>query len=274
MTRFNGLLRFSCWSLLVGIVSPVEAVEFISVETTHVGGFFADGVAMNAPHHQNYFVGYGTTPGFPRTSERRSFFVFHLPEVPGTIIGAKLTLTLAATTSLIFGHAPGPVSSPPPLDDMESFALGAIPISPSVVMDPHIGTPEVIALFGGMDDFPVAPTIDFLLDDPPGVFPMLVDVPFDGFGLGILTASAGGSLVLTGWMPTWTHDDRTFPGGEVYEKNELIFGLSDITGPAGPIVPKPVLEIAYIPVPEPGTAAVVGVGFIALFRRLKSRRQP
>lgn len=265
------LLAWALGAALFASAPAARAVEFLTVETTHVGGFFADGAAMNTPHHQNYFVGYGTTPGFARTAERRSFFVFLLPEVPGTIVAAKLTLTLAASTSLIFGHAPGPVIVPPPLDEMESFALGAIPIAPSVVMDPFLTAPEVMDIFAGMTAFPVAPTIDFHLDDPPGAFPMLVDVPFSGFGLSVLSMSAGGSLVLTGWMPTWTHDDRTFPGGEDYEKNELIFGLSDVTGPAGPIVPKPVLEIAYIPVPEPGTLMAIGIGALALLRRFKKQ---
>lgn len=262
------------WLILGLAVLPsvTWAVSFVEVEAMRTGGFFAEGAKMNDFAHQNYFVGYGTTPGFSRTAERRSFFYFEIPEIEGTIVGAKLTLKLLFSTSLIFGLGPGdPPPDPPVKDSIESFALGLLPVSPGLVLDPGLTPSEVVTLFGMMDDAPVATPVDFLLADPPG-FPSLVDIPLSPSGSAIVGASEGGSLILSGWMPTFSYDTRLAPGGSsLYETSELIFGFSDVTGPSGSLVPKPVLTISYEPVPEPHAIAIVGLGLVAMARRRRAR---
>ena len=129
------------------------ASESLVVESTWVGGLFAAGAKMNDFAHQNYCVGYGTTPGFPRTAERRSFFWFDIPEFEGTVLSATVTLKLVTTTSLIFGLGPG---TPPGPEHEETFMMGAIPTSPFSLVEPGLPPSMVSSIFSTMDGTPVA----------------------------------------------------------------------------------------------------------------------
>jgi hypothetical protein len=235
------------------------------VESTWVGGLFADGAKMNDFAHQNYFVGYGTTPGFPRTAERRSFFWFDIPDFEGTVVSASLKLKLLFSTSLIFGADP---VDPTKKDPVETFQLGAVPYDPIGLVDPGLPPGEVMALFSTFDDTPIAAGKDFLLSDPPP-FPSDVEIALDDLGKSFIDFKKGGAATFTGWMPTWSFDSRTGTGGAFLEGSELIFGFSDITGPGGPLVPKPTLTIEYEPVPEP--SCLLAFGLLALCRRRQTR---
>jgi len=234
-----------------------------------VGGFFDGGIApMNLPSHQNYFVGYGTTPGFGRTPERRSFFWFHIPDIPGEITHASLKLHLLVPTSLIFGLGPG---DPPSTDPIETFQLGATLVTPGTITSTSLSSTDIATIFGAMDDFPIAAPKDFVAGFPPPI-PTDIDIPLDATGIMALKTHEGADLVMTGWMPTWSHDDRMVDGSFL-EGSELIFGFSDVTGPSGALVAKPTLTIAYDPVPEPAGLASLTLG-LAAFKRARRRLAP
>src|SRR4051812_42789465 len=107
------MARQSAWGVVRGSRITLIAVagslscgafsEAAVVTTTpmQVGGFFDGGVADNDPGHQNYFVGYGTIGG-TRTSERRSFFWYHIPAFPGVLDDVTIPLVNKASTSLVF----------------------------------------------------------------------------------------------------------------------------------------------------------------------------
>lgn len=266
---FSALRDLSRAALLAacGAVACASHAAIISVESKWVGGLFAEGAKMNDFAHQNYFVGYGTTPGFGRTAERRSFFWYDIPEFDGDVLSVTLELKLMFSTSLIFGLDP---VDPSVKDPKESFALGFSPLGPGMFIDPGLTAPEVIGLFGTMDDMKVAPDTDFLSSVPIGL-PATVVIPFDDFGKGVVDGATGGPLVLTGWMPTWSHDSRLDGSGGFLEGSELIFGFSDVTGPSGGLVPKPVLTIEYAPVPEPASILALGAGVAALVKRRRKK---
>jgi hypothetical protein len=230
-----------------------------------VGGFFAEGAPSNLPHFQNYFVGYGTTPGFDRTPERRSFFWYHIPDIPGEILSAKLSLDLIASTSLIFGKGPGMPPDPIPDDEFESFQLGVTTFDAGFVTKPDLTPAEALMIFDSFDDIDVAAEKVFFKDDPLPL-PAKIEIHLDSLGLMAISMKEGSDLVLTGWMPSWSHDTRIGPDGKPVEKSELIFGLSDVGGS----VPFPTLTIEYAPVPEPATLAAIGLGLAALARRRRA----
>ncbi len=261
--------RFVAVPLALAVAFPLARADVVTTESIQVGGFFDGGIApMNLPSHQNYFVGYGTTPGFGRTPERRSFFWFHIPDVPGEITHASLKLHLLVPTSLIFGLGPG---DPPATDPIETFQLGATLTSPETITSTSLSSSDISTIFGAMDDFPIASPKDFLAGFPPPI-PTDIDIPLDATGIMALKTFEGADLVLTGWMPTWSHDDR-MAGGSFLEASELIFGFSDVTGPSGALVAKPTLTIAYDPVPEPASSAGLALG-LAWLRQARRRSGP
>lgn len=242
--------------------------ETLVLDSHWVGGFFADGSKMNDFAHQNYFVGYGTTPGFGRTDERRSFFWFDIPDFEGTVTSASVKLKLAAPTSLIFGAGPGDDPGP---EHEETFRMGAVPFSPHALVDPSLTSGMVSTIFGAMDDVPVSDLKVFLHDSPPEI-PSDVIIPITGLGHSFIEAKRGSELVLTGWMPSWSYDTRVDDEGDFLEGSELIFGFSDITGPSGDLVPEPTLTIEYTPVPEP-SGLLAAAAFGSLFAIAKRRRR-
>jgi hypothetical protein len=262
--------RLAGWAAgaVLAAAMPAMALE-MTVPLVQTGGFYADGGKNNSPTFQNYFVGYGTTPGFARTAERRSFFVFDVPALPSdlAITGAKLELRLPFG-GLVFGKGPGdPLAGPVPDDPFESFALGLLPVPAAVVLGSTLTAAEVIALFGLIDDTPVAAPMVFAPGTPlppagdggPPKVPMVLD----GTALAALEAARGSSIVLGGWMPSWSEDLRLSPSPPplYFEASEVIFGLTDVHAMA---ILAPTLTLTLSPVPEPPAAALGVLGLLAL----------
>ncbi len=175
-----------------------------TVTTTpmQVGGFLDGGFASNDPFHQNYFVGYGTVAGM-RSSERRSFFWYHIPAYPGVTDDVTIKLENLASTSLIFGAGPDP--HPEIHDPTEDFQLGATPVPPSTMIDMGMSSAANQTIFDGMNDFPVADPYTFSMATM-YTFPMTAVIHLNAFGIGLIDTHRGGDIVLTGWMPTWSSD--------------------------------------------------------------------
>jgi hypothetical protein len=260
--------------VLLALGAVVGTAQAVGIEATQVGGFTADGAKANDPAFQNYFVGYGTTPGFGRTPERRSFFVFDLPALPPGSVVAAATLELRLPFGgLIFGKGPGDPGPSVPSDPFETFALTLpLGVDKALVLSPGLTPPEVMALFATIAAAPAAAD--------PKTFGLGAPLPPDPDGKGAvialslgapalakLNASLGSDFVLTGWMPTWSEDLRPKPGdpGAFFEGSELIFGLTDVH--AG--VPKPVLVLTVVP--EPASALLLGAGLFGLALSARAR---
>lgn len=251
----------------VGLIVAAVAARSAIITTTplQVGGFFDGGGLDNHIEHQNYFVGYGTVGGH-RTTERRSFFWYHIPSFEGTVMSVSLKLKMLVTTSLIFGLDP---SDPSDHDSIESFRLGATAVDHFTLTDPHLTPSEADAIFEDLDDHPIAPAYDFVAGHIPD-FPFVVELALDGLGTSIISSHRGADVVLTGWMPTWSSDSRTDGAGHLLEADELLFGFSDIPH----LVPPPELTIEFSPVPEPGTWSVIGLGVAGMANALRRRQRP
>lgn len=264
-------------ALLTGSAAFATAAE-VTLPAVQTGGIYADGGTNNDPAFQNYFVGYGTTPGFSRTAERRSFFHFVLPGPTGGAVLRSATLHLRLPFGgLIFGKGPGdPAAGPLPGDPTESFALGVLHLPSAVVKSPTLTAAEAMVMFGLMDDHAVASPKVFDgsgLPDPGDGGPPIVSVSLDDAGLAELTARLGADIVLTGWMPSWSEDFRTLPGGDLVEGSELIFGLTDVHA-LDLLRPSLTLEFgAPGAVPEPASWALLAAAIAgcALFRVAAAR---
>lgn len=95
-------------------------------------------------------------------------------------------------------------------------------------------------------------------------------IPLSGVGIGALNAAiiGGAEIILTGFMPSWSYEDRTDSGtGELIEKSELIFGLTDLTTSGIPTgLERPYLEITLAEAPAPGTWLLLVGGAAGLMR--------
>lgn len=264
------------WALAAGAALADGAITLTHRQS---GGVFADGGLNNGPSFQNYFVGYGTTPGFGRTAERRSFFVFDLPPLPAGWVLRAATLELQLPYGgLIFGKGPGePGVDEVAPDPFETFQLGLLPVASSIVTDVTLPPAAGMLLFSMMDDLPVAaPRVfhfgDPLHDIPDGdvpVPPVTIAIELDAAGLSALAAAmgpAGGEIVFSGWMPSWSHDERLNPTPPplYFEASELIFGHTNVhVDPT--LAPRLVLLAA--PIPELPLVWLWAAGLTALGAR-------
>ena len=285
--------------LMSGIAANVNA-GVTSIDASQVGGFYSDGSADNAASFQNYFVGYGTTPGFPRTEERRSFFTFDLSGITEPVTSASFSIFLPAF-GLIFGTdclgadpctglLPGTDDPGTPWDDtdpgawptdtVEEFVLGHTPFSSTIVTDTMLpaddpGGLDKKEIFDSFDDSPVAGSLAITVSDPldfsSGPIEFVMELDATGIALLNDAIAAGGDFVLTGFMPTWSFEDRMTPlGDDLVEKSELMFGLSDLVTEGSPTsLTTPFLEITTSEVPLPAAFWLFGTALssILLLRR-------
>ncbi len=261
--------------MVLGVMStqPTASAGVVVVDALQTGGFFDTGLGpANSPMFQNYHVGYGTTPGFERTPERRSFFWFSVPHLSEEIVSAALHLELPFG-GLIFGKGPGdPLSGAfIPSDPVEIFRLSATMVPADVVTSPTLTAAEAKVVFDSFAGPEIAAPVEFHLGGAPPA--PVIEIPLNPLGLSILKISAGGDLILTGSMPSWTEDLRLAPPGApttFFEASELIFGLTDVHTGA---VAKPKLTIVTRAVPEPTTISATTVAVFGglLLRRLLRR---
>lgn len=243
--------------LWIGTSLPAASAGVVVLDALQTGGFFDTGLGpSNSPTFQNYFVGYGTTPGFERTPERRSFFWFSLPHLSGEIVSASLHLELPFG-GLIFGKGPGdPLSGAfIPSDPVEIFRLSATMVPADIVTSTSLTAAEAKFVFDSFAGPEVAAPVEFHLGGTPPA--PVIEIPFNSLGLSILKSTSGGDLVLTGSMPSWSEDSRLAPPGApttFFEASELIFGLTDVHTGA---VAKPKLTIVTRAVPEPTGIAMI-----------------
>ncbi len=245
--------------VLCFLVAGTARADVVVLEPVQVGGFYAGGASPdNLPSFQNYYVGYGSLTGGGRTPERRSFFHFDLSGVSGDVVSATLELKLIFG-GLIFGKGPGTPPDPIPSDTFEEFQLGGV-FDPGLPVSKFTSTmltpPEITGIFGAMDDAPIASPLGFTMGGPPPPDPIVISL--GPAGLTLLEMKAGGDVVLTGWMPTWSFDSRMFMGGFV-EGSELIFGGTDVHLSH---FPKPVLTITTAAVPEVSASVMLGIAAI------------
>jgi hypothetical protein len=262
----------------------------VEITAAHVGGFYgdsghdgsdstADKTPDNTPSHENYFVGYSTSAGETRTPERRAFFVFPLSSVTGTVVSAELTLHLAGPDAIHFGKGPGtPGVDAIAEDTTETFQLGVTSVPTPAILATPVDLSTAFGIFETFNDTPIAPPVTFGPGGmpPPMGMPAEVVIPLDAGGVAALNAAlAGGDIVLTGWMPSWTEDFRLAPGAvdpdDWFEGSEFFFGFSD----THKTFPKPFLSVTFAPVPEAGAAKLLaGVAFLgSTFGYVSSRRR-
>lgn len=288
------LISLSRWMGAAAALATLTSAsaETLTIEALQSGGFTATS-AENLPSFQNYFVGSASVAGGGgkvKTGERRSFFVFVLPDVPGTVTGATLTLQLVGKpfdpdpVGLSRGLGPGDfpdVCAPYPSvevckaaieDPVEEFALGIATVPSEFVLDPSLSPAEVLAVWGALKSVPVADPVFF----PKGeIYPdeafLPISIPLAEPALTeIATHAGGGTVVLSGWMPSFTPDERVVPGGVFFEGSEAIFMFSDVHKE---VFAPPTLEIVYLPVPEPRTWLLFSLGLVALLSGRWHRRR-
>lgn len=270
-------MRYTLAAVVLLFLGGHASAASITLTATQTGGFYADGIPDNFAGFQNYHVGYGTSGSGDRTSERRAFYWFEVPELDDPIVGAALTLTLAMPGGVVFGKAPGdPMAGPVPDDPFEVFQLSFTPFGPAMVTSPGLTAPESAMIFGSFAGSPTAAGVMFGGGAPPSPPDGSIVMPLNGLGLGLLSAALGGDLILTGFMPTWSGDSRPEPGGgpgDFFEAHELIFGLSDVhAGFPAPTLTIFTAETEPAPVPEPATGMLTLLG-LGLIVRASRRRQ-
>lgn len=249
--------------------------DVVDVPASQVGGFYAGGAAPdNSVAFQNYFVGYGTSPGGGRTPERRAFFIFPLAGVPGPVTSAKLTLHLVAPGGLIFGKGDGTPPMPVPSDPTETFQLTTTPFSSLDITSATAGA-SASFIFDSLDDAPGAPPLTFGTGFPPPMppaegVPAVIEISLSAAGIAAINgALSAGEIVLGGWMSSWSEDLREFPpmSGSFVEGSELMFGFSDVHS----TFPSPVLSLTAVPEVSAawfgGAAAMLSGGYAYAVRR-------
>ena len=244
--------------LIVATSNPTNA-DLIDVESTQSGGFYETGTPDNVASFQNYFVGHGTIGGFT-TPERRSFFIFDIPELsPGeSITGATFSIYLPTEFSVPANFTGG----------VEVFEITSSAFAAEAILDPmsEMVTPgEIFETFGMGEFYGDLPI--FLADPPMGEFPLEMVIPLSPAAISHIEASAGGTFVITGRMATYDPE----PGA----LDEVMFSLSDlVVGGIETDLPKPFLSLTTgASIPEPSSISLLALAGLAIvFRQRRIRR--
>lgn len=241
-----------------GLPLSVNAAT-ITIDAELTGRFLSDGTAENDPSFQNYFVGHTALSGSPFPYvEQRNFFIFDIPVITEVIVSATLTLTLVPS-GFISDELPGVP---------EIYELTSIPFLATDVADITNTSTENMMIFDTLGFATPYASVALLPGDiPPGVpGDPTTDLVLElsSFAVADLMGAGSGLFAMGGVMLTHSFDS---PG----ELDEIMFGFTDVTPTGFSLVPKPVLTIETIPVPEPGTAVLLGFGLTWLARRRDRR---
>lgn len=247
--RLHTWLRAALSALALAVLPLPGAALTVELSSTQVGGFYADGGHDNLAGFQNYFVGYGTTPGSPRTAERRSFFVFDLSGITEPISAASFTLLMPIGG--VIGDAPS-----------EIFVLSASSMPAVAVLDPVVTPGAALAIFSTLGTGAlVAPELGIDVGAPPGG--MLLTMSFNATGLAALNSRPPtGLVVLGGRMASWSFDPDP-----LHEPHELLFGHSDVVFFGTPMIDAPILTVTVVPEPTGFVLMAGGLGWLLLLMR-------
>ena len=242
--------------VLTFFTSPVDA-DFFDVETTQVGGFFETGTPDNEATFQNYFVGLSTPAGSSTPlPERRSFFIFDIPEFgpDETLVDATFSIYLPTEFSIPANFTGG----------IEVFDITSSDFTAEEILDP-VGfglAPEEIFPTFGFGDF-YGDAVFEEADPPTGPFPLEIVIPLSPTAIDDIAMSAGGKFVITGRMASYD------PAPDA--SAEIIFSLSDlVVGGSETSLPSPFLSLTTIP--EPNAVALLAVISCIGFSRIRRRR--
>ncbi len=223
-------------SLIVALAATIPAFSAtVTLDAVDTGWYRSDGV--HTPQNQNYQT------GIFDSTERRSFFVFDLSAVSGTVAAATLRLY----NPLVSPTLPGYVS-PDPTETLEIYDVTTSAASVT-------GSTAGVAGFTDLGSGTLYGTKTVSAADNGTV----VEVALNGAAVAALDSSSG--LFLFGGVLS------TLSG----TANQYVFGFST-TSFAGNDVRQLVLEVRDItPVPEPATTGLTALGALALIARLAWR---
>lgn len=245
--RILGMSVICCLSFLVG-TSSVNS-EMVDVDTAQLGGFYPAGTPDNTFDFQNYFIGHGTTPGFPTTLERRSFFIFDLPTLSAPVESATFTVYLPTPGGIVANFTGG----------FEEMVITSTPFSSVEILSDSLTDPEIDTIFSTFGESEFFGSVG-IAEGETFTEPLTpLEISLSPAALAMINDSLGGEFIITGRMFTYDPAPGTL--------DELMFGLTDVVvgGSPGP-VPSPFLTL--VTVPEPGSGLLfLGVASVAALRR-------
>lgn len=262
-TLARGLLA-SAFTLLAGAV----CADDLTLAAADVGVYqkpfgFSRDTSLTVGLHDSPYAGHGIG-GF--TFHTRGFVVFDLTGVDAPVTSA--TLHLDATDYLSQGGTlkPGTLIDPLPVsNDSEPFALYDVTTAAGVVSAPHgnaSGDPfhivinvEGEAVFDDLGSGNVLGSFSATAADAPGY----IDVALGSAGLASINAHLGG-MVIFGIAHTGSQLPSFIFGGPHADQHITL------SADAG----RHILSVSTVP--EPGEAALLGVGAVLLALRLSARR--
>lgn len=216
----------------------------MDVTLVQTGGFYADGSLDNDPTFQNYFIGYSTTTPFPRTTERRHFFVFDLTGVTASIVSAEFSVILPFA---------GLIADEP----METWVATGTGVGAAMYLDMGLTLTEAMPIFDEMGAGPaIIDPVMFGAGDDDGLEKTFA---LNATGISFLNAHLGMMVPITGFMPSWSEEP------EVDEGSEIIFGHTNVVASGPALIDPPVLSVTTVP--EPGSLVLLGLGGVLLVSR-------
>lgn len=211
----------------------------MDVTLVQTGGFYADGTLDNDPTFQNYFIGYSTTTPFPRTPERRHFFVFDLTTVTVPIVSAEMSLILPFA---------GLIADEP----FEMWVATGSDVDAATFLDTGLIVDEALPVFDAMgSSTPIIDPVAFGPGDDDGLEKTFA---LNSDGISFLNDHLGMMVPITGFMPSWS------PEPEIDESSEIIFGHTNVVASGPALIDPPVLSITTVP--EPSSTFLLGLSVL------------
>ena len=227
-------------------IGSVKATTLVEIPLLQTGGFYADGSLDNLPTFQNYFIGYSTTTPFPRTEERRHFFVFDLTAISTPIMAADLSLILPGG---------GLIADEP----SETWVATGTAVPAATFMDTGLTPMEALPIFAEMGSaVEIIDPVDFGPGDDDD---LLRPHAFNSDGVTFLNDHLGGLVAISGYMPSWSMEP------EVDEPSELIFGHTNVVSDFDSPIDPPILTLVLIPEPSAPCTITLAVAMMLFGRR-------